>query len=141
MPFMVYWNGNVKPGSVSDQLTINTDIFPTLLDMAGIPLKLESHIDGMSMLNALRGKKNVDRKLYWHSPLARPQSTGDQNCSAIRDGNYKLIDFYDLKKVELYDLSKDPYESNDLSVTKKKITGKLRDKLAAWKREVNAIHK
>lgn len=141
VPFMVYWNGKVKAGSVSDQLTVNTDIFPTLLDMADIPLKPESHIDGMSMLNALKGKKNVDRTLYWHSPLARPQSTGDQNCSAIRDGDYKLIDFYDLKKAELYDLSKDPYESNDLSVTNKKITGKLRDKLAAWKSEVNAIHK
>ena len=141
VPFFVYWPGKVQAGTFSEQVTVNTDIFPTLLDMAGIPLKSEAHLDGISMLPALKGKKPMERTLFWHSPVGRPESTGDENCSAIRDGNYKLIDFYDKNKVELYDLEKDPYETNNLVSSEEKLTESLHKKLNGWKTNVNAIHK
>lgn len=141
VPFFVYWPGRVKPGTFSEQVTVNTDIFPTLLDVAGIPLNTELHLDGISVLPALEGKNPVERTLFWHSPVARPESTGDENCSAIRVGNYKLIDFYDQQKLELYDLKSDPNETNNLVSSEERITNDLYSKLNSWKSYVNAIQK
>lgn len=141
VPLFVYWPGQVNPETYSKQLTVNTDIFPTLLDMAGIPLKKEAHVDGISMLSTLQGKKAIKRTIYWHSPVGRPESTGDENCSAIRDGDYKLIDYYDQQKLELYNLKSDPYEQNNLVSTDDKLAKKLHKKLNSWKSDVNAIHK
>lgn len=141
VPFFVYWPGMVKPGTFSEQVTVNTDIFPTLLDMAGIPIKQEVHLDGISMLPALQGNKPKERTLFWHSPVGRPESTGDENCSAIRDGDYKLIDFYDQEKLELYNLKSDPYETNNLVPADNKLAKMLHEKLNSWKTNVNAIHK
>lgn len=141
VPFFVHWPGKVKAQSTSKQLTINTDIFPTLLEMADIPLKKEAHLDGISMLPALQGKKAVERTIYWHSPVGRPESTGDENCSAIRYGDYKLIDFYDQQILELYNLKSDPSEHNNLVSANNEIAKKLHEKLNSWKSDINAIHK
>ena len=141
VPFFVCWPGVVQAESFSEQITINTDIFPTLLDMAGIPLQPNSHLDGISMLPFIRGQKSIERTLFWHSPVGRPESTGDENCSAVRVGDYKLIDFYDKNKVELYNLKTDPYETNNLVSLENELSKVLYEKLNNWKTEVNAIHK
>lgn len=141
VPFFVYWPGIIQTESFSNQVSINTDIFPTLLDVSGIPLKPKSHLDGISMLSAIKGGKPVERTLFWHSPVGRPESTGDENCSAVRVGDFKLIDFYDENKVELYNLKTDPYETNNLVSSEKEKAKVLHDKLNKWKTEVNAIHK
>jgi arylsulfatase A-like enzyme len=141
VPFFVYWPGKVQAETISKQVKINNDIFTTLRDVAGIPLKQEVHLDGVSMLPALKGKKPTKRTLFWHSPVGRPESTGDENCSAIRDGNYKLIDFYDQQKLELYNLKTDPNETNNLVLSEEKLTKKLHVKLNSWKTDINAIHK
>ena len=110
VPFIVYWHGNVKAGTISSQVTSNVDILPTLLEMANVENSAKD-IDGKSIVSALREEKDKDRTLFWHSPMARPNSTGDNNCSVIRSGDYKLFDFYSTNKVELYDLKKDPNET------------------------------
>lgn len=141
VPFFVSWPSHVQPKTFSEQVTVNTDIFPTLLDMAQIPLKYEAHVDGISMLPALQHKKAKQRTIYWHSPVGRPESTGDENCSAIREGDYKLIYYYDLKKVELYNLNSDPYEKVNLAKREETLLQNLYEKLNQWKDKVNAIHK
>ena len=141
VPFIVYWNKKVKPGSVSSQVTVNTDIFPTLLDIAGIPKMPEAHKDGLSIIKALKGKKNIERTLFWHSPVGRPNSTGDENCSAIRVGDYKLIDFYDQDKVELYQLSQDPYETSNIAFSEPDIAQNLLEELNQWKKEIKVFIK
>jgi arylsulfatase A-like enzyme len=140
-PFIVYYPGVVRPGKTTNQLTINTDIFPTLLDIAAIPLQPQNHIDGVSMLSAMKGGKPFERKLLWHSPVGRPESTGDENASAIRIGDYKLIDYYDAQKMELYDLSADPYETTNLMTTEKELGISLHKKLETWKKDINAFLK
>ncbi len=140
VPFIVYYPGVVKPGKTTNQLTINTDIFPTLLDIADIPLQYEKHLDGVSMLPAMKGKRTFERKLLWHSPVGRPTSTGDENASAIRIGDYKLIDYYDAQKMELYDLSVDPCETTNLMTTEKELGTSLHKKLETWKKDINAVH-
>jgi len=115
VPFIVYWNGTVKAGSISSQVTSNVDIYPTLLDMCGLPLLPEQHLDGMSMKSFMEGDPEISRTLFWHSPKGRPVQTGDHTCSAVRMGNYKLINYYRENRIEVYDLKSDPYESNNLA--------------------------
>ncbi len=141
VPFIVYYPGVVQSGESTNQLTINTDIFPTLLDIADIPLQSENHLDGVSMLPAIKGGKPFERKLLWHSPVGRPESTGDENASAIRIGDFKLIDYYDTQNTELYDLSTDPYETTNLMTAKKELGNALHTKLENWKKDINAVHK
>ena len=71
------------------------------------------------MVPALKGDGLVRGKpIFWHSPVSRPYSTGDTDSSAVRIGDYKLIDWYNTGHVELYDLVNDPGEQNNLAASK-----------------------
>ncbi|MCD6354567.1 MAG: sulfatase [Prolixibacteraceae bacterium] len=141
VPFFIYWPGVTKENSFSTQVTVNTDIYPTLLDIAGIPLKPEQHLDGISLVSAIKNNAVKQRTIFWHSPIGRPTQTGDENCSSIRVGNFKLIDFYDENRVELYNLKNDPYEKTDLSISEKVEKDDLLNKLNRWKQEIHAVRK
>ncbi len=136
VPFIVYWKGKVKAGSISNQVTINCDIYPTLLEIAGIK-NTNKDIDGESIVKALKGKKPESRTLFWHSPKGRPKRTGDINASVIREGDYKLIHTYDINKVELFNLKTDPDETNNLAEKMPEKTKELLDKLNKWKKDNN----
>ena len=140
VPFIVYWKGEIKKGAISDQVTINTDIYPTLLEIAGIE-NTNNEIDGESIVNELKGGDAINRTVYWHSPLGRPSKTGDHNSSVIRVADYKLIDFYDKNKVELYNLKDDPYETNNLAGSDTEKTKELHEELNSWKQQIDAIEK
>ena len=137
VPFIVYWPNEVEPGSISEQVTINTDIYPTLLEIAGIENTNED-IDGISIVPELKGADPVERTIFWHSPKGRPNKTGDHNSSAIRVGDYKLIDFYDEGRVELYDLKDDPAEAFNLVTAQPKVADELLDELNVWKESIHA---
>lgn len=123
-----------------DSVACSTDLFPTILEVVGLPLRRELHADGMSLLSAIK-KEAVDanrasRDLHWHYPhyhgsLWRPGA-------AIRRGNYKLIEFYETDTAELYDLSVDMGETNDLSKTEPERFAELRDALRQWQIEMGA---
>jgi len=138
--FIVKWPGVTRPGSVNTiDVVIQTDLFPTFLDMAGLPLQPQHHMDGTSIVPSLKGRDfNRWKPLFWHSPTSRPYSTGDTDSTAVRIGDYKLIEWYNADHVELYDLSKDIGEQNDLS---KKMPEKTAEMLALvhdWRKEINA---
>jgi arylsulfatase A len=96
-------------------------------------------IDGTSLLPLFAGKKHLSRDaLYWHYPMEKPHFLGGTSSSAIRSGDWKLIEFLDTGKVELYDLAHDLSESHDLSTEQPKRAQKLRKKLDDWKRDVKA---
>ena len=138
VPFIIY-DKEFSSKSKCGQVTVNTDIYPTLLDLCGLPLLPGQHLDGMSMKPFLQGNKTVERTLYWHSPRGRPKQTGDHDCSAIRIGDLKLIDYYKDDRVELYDLKKDPYESENLAASEMKIAKKFQKELVEWKKKINAV--
>ncbi|MGV8827220.1 MAG: sulfatase [Breznakibacter sp.] len=140
-PMIVCWPGKVKSGSKSNAMVTGTDYFPTLLQMAGAPLMPQSHKDGQSFLWTLEGKAdpNPGRAIFWHSPIARPQATGDAPCSAMRQGNYKLVEFHDSKRVELYNLADDLSETNNLASTKKRMANKMLKELHDWRKSVRAF--
>ncbi|WP_286764906.1 MULTISPECIES: sulfatase [Rhodopirellula] len=125
---------------IIDTIACSTDLFPTILDVVGLPLQPELHADGISLLPAIKGEASgadsTSRDLHWHYPhyhgsLWRPGA-------AIRRGNYKLIEFYETDTAELYDLSVDMGETKDLSKTEPERFTKLRDALRQWQTEMDA---
>ncbi|MCU4157739.1 sulfatase [Carboxylicivirga sp. A043] len=142
-PMIVSWPGITEAGFINSSVIIGTDFFPTMLEMAGADLLPEAHKDGRSFVPAIKENEQQysDRAIFWHSPVSRPHATGDINCSAIRLDNYKLIDFYDEKRVELYDLSIDLEEQNNIADVKTERVGILLKRLENWRKEVNAYMK
>ncbi len=108
------------------------DIYPTLVELtSGKNLGTA----GKSLVPILKDEKSWDdRTIFWHSEKARPRNTGDTKSSAIRKGDYKLIHWYKEPRVELYDLSKDPGEQNDLSKMEPETVAKMLDELNNWKK-------
>ncbi|MCG8581737.1 MAG: sulfatase [Bacteroidales bacterium] len=142
-PMIVSWPGVTLGGSMNNTVVTGTDFFPSILEMAGANLLPAAHKDGVSFVQSITGNEqmNSDRAIYWHSPVSRPHATGDINCSAIRKGQYKLIDFYDIDKVELYDLSKDIGEQHDVSDEQPDVRQELSKQLDKWRHDVNAYMK
>lgn len=137
--FIVKWPGVSKAGKVSDAVVCGTDIYPTVLEMAGMDLRPDDHVDGISLVDAIKKKKFVrDTPIFWHSPMGRPIPTGDFNSSAVRLGDYKLIDWYEQDRVELFNLKNDIGENNDLSGEMPEKTAELLKLVRDWRHEIDA---
>jgi arylsulfatase A-like enzyme len=140
VPFIVYWPGKTKPGAVSDTPTVSTDLFPTLIEIAGLPAIDGQGIDGVSLVPELLGSGTISRDaIYWHYPhyqLYHIQGTSP--FGAIRSGDYRLVEFYDDMRIELYNLRKDISETRNLAQSEPDIAMKLRNKLHAWRKSVDA---
>jgi len=113
-----------------------TDFYPTLLELTGIPLKPEEHIDGKSLLPLLEGKALAERPLIWHYPHYGNQ--GGQPSSIIRKGKWKLIHYYEDGRKELYNLETDKEETTDLSKDHPQLVKELNKQLFSFLEEVNA---
>ncbi len=139
IPLIVKWPGVAKAGVTTDALVANTDFYPTLLELAGAPAKPEQHLDGLSFVDALRGNPSEEKRaLFWHSPTCRPYSTGDENATALRWSKWKLIDFYDVGRVELYDISTDPEEAQNLAKTRPDVAERMLARVQAWRERIDA---
>jgi len=137
VPFIIYW-----PKASANQSTELTpiqsiDIYPSLVEMTGIASQT-STIDGVSLVPLLKSSAALPvRDLFWHYPHYH-RSGGARPYSAIRSGDYRLIHFYEDNRDELYNLAKDPSESQDLSNTEIEIKNKLKKKLEAWLQSTSA---
>ncbi|CAI8214521.1 MAG: Arylsulfatase [Formosa sp. Hel1_33_131] len=132
VPLFVSWPQKIHPKIETESIVLGMDVFPTLLDL--VAQKLIANMDGISFKKVLLNQEKWhQRTVFWHSSKARPYSTGDDKSSAIRMGDYKLIDFYETDKTELYNLKKDVGELNDLSKSNLELTSKLKHKLDQWK--------
>src|SRR4051794_5920658 len=135
VPLLVRWPGVIKPGRVSDVPTISHDLFPTLVEACG--LKHEGKVDGVSLAKLWQGTGAPERDaLYWHYPHYANQ--GSRPGGAIREGNFKLIEFYEKGRLELYDLKADVSETRNLAEDNKELTARLAGKLAVWRKDVGA---
>ena len=139
-PMLIKWPGNTSSGSISDVPVISTNFYPTILEMAGLELRPEQHIDGMSMVNLLTDSHtniHIDtQSLFFHYPHYGNQ--GGTPGAAIRKGNYKLIEFFEDGRLELYDLSEDIGEKNNLSDLMPKLRDELLEELHQWQKDVDA---
>ncbi len=135
-PLLIHLPAQTNAGK-SDVLTAGYDLFPTVAQLCDV--KVDKKLDGRSLAPVLNGNSKVfaKRELYWHKSAERPASTGDYVSTAIRMGNYKLIDFYEQDRIELYDLSKDVSESTNIAAKKPKITRRMLAKIQNWRNEMN----
>lgn len=100
-------------GRISSQPAISMDLYPTLLELAGLERRPDQHLDGQSLVPYLKDPKRVDeRTLVWHYP--HYHGSAWRPGSAIRKGNWKLIEFYEGERIELYNLDKDIEEEHNL---------------------------
>ena len=137
-PMIIKWPGVTKPNTVSSEVVTSTDFYPTMLEMAGLPLRQEQHSDGISLVPLLKGEGSLDRKaIYWHFPHYG-STTGSSPSAAVRSGNYKLIEFYEDDRIELYDLKKDIGEKHDLSAKMPEKAAELKKMLHEWQKSLNA---
>jgi arylsulfatase A-like enzyme len=135
-PFIVYWPGVSKAGLTDDRPTITMDLFPTLVAGCGLAAPADHAVDGINILPALKGEPTPPRPLYWHYPHYHPG--GATPYSAVRDGNFRLVEFFEDNRVELYNLKDDVGETTDLAATMPEKAKHLRTQLAAWRKSVGA---
>ena len=134
-PLIVRWPGAVPPGTVCEAPTCNIDFYPTFLEAAGIRPDPKQHLDGVSILPLLKDPKAELRReaLYWHYPLGKPHFLGGRSSGAVRQGRWKLIEFVETGRVELYDLAGDVGEKHDLAAGRPQKAAQLRKLLADWR--------
>ncbi len=139
VPTIVRWPGVTKSGSVCDEPLISIDYYPTILDITGSAgdSKHNASVDGVSIVPLLKDPDaTIERNLYWHYP--HYHAGGDSPYSAIRSGNWRLIEFHETSSIALYDLKRDIGEATDLADKRLEKAQELRDRLHAWQRNVGA---
>jgi len=135
-PVHIVWPGVVKPGSTCNVPVIGTDFYPTLLEMTGLRARPRQHVDGVSLVPLLRGATIAARPLYWHYPHYGNQ--GGEPSAMIRDGDWKLIHYYEDGRDELYNLARDQGEQRDLASSNSRRVKSMRKQLLAWLKQTGA---
>lgn len=155
VPFAIRWPNKIKPGESNVPIS-GVDILPTFADLAGVAIPKQP-CDGKSILPIIQGNSDtiqVDqepRTLFWHFPAyleanGNPALKTEQRdpifrsrpCSVIRQGKWKLIQFFEKGDYELYDLESDIEESKNLVADHPEIYERLKSVLHEWQKEVGA---
>lgn len=143
VPLIVKWPHKIKENSKSDVPVCGIDFYPTLVDMAGG--KPDKSLDGEVLTSLLLGKgKPQERDLFWHFPayLESYRNSGMDfratPYSIIRSGKWKLIYFYETDSCELYNLSADIKEADNLAEKYPSTVSSLKKKLFDWLDNTNA---
>jgi arylsulfatase A-like enzyme len=136
-PLLVRWPGVVVPGSLCHVPVTSPDFYPTFLDAAGLDLLPEQHRDGESLISLLKGGQVLARDaIFWHYPHYGNQ--GGTPGSSVRSGDYKLIEFFEDGRLELYNLRADPGEKHNLARENPALAKDLQALLTEWRRQVEA---
>ncbi|MCP5118193.1 MAG: DUF4976 domain-containing protein [bacterium] len=144
VPLIVRYPGVVEPETTCDVPVVNVDFYPTLLEIAQTTGDAGHQLDGASFANLLRGETARERPpIYWHFPgyLQGRQQIGAWRTTpagAIREGDYKLIEFFETGKIELYNLKEDISEENNLATSAPAKAKQLHEELAAWRKATDA---
>lgn len=137
-PMIIKWSGVIQASSVCSEPVISTDFYPTILEMAGLPLKPQQHCDGVSLLPLLKQTGTLNREaIYWHYPhyhINNPYGP----FGAIRKGAWKLIEYFENMNVELYNLNDDIGEQINAVSTNPAKAMELLGLLHAWRTSVDA---
>ena len=127
VPAVAYWPGRIKPGTVTSQITLGMDMFPTMISIAGAKLPAGLNLDGVDLLGMLlEDRKLPERTLFWRYRKER----------AVRKGPWKLLVQGD--NVKLYNLDEDLGEKKNLAGAKPEMVKMLQDELTSWEQEVSA---
>jgi uncharacterized sulfatase len=135
VPLIVRWPGMVEAAGECNVPVTSVDFYPTFLEIAEARKPTAQSLDGQSLMPLLRRQGRFkDRAIYWHYPVYHHSTP----AGAIRDGDWKLIEFFTDGKLELYNLKDDIGEQRNLTTLFPRRTAALQRKLAAWRKSVNA---
>ena len=134
VPLIVRWPAMIEAGGVSDEPVISIDVYPTLLDAAGIEPPPDYPLDGESLVPIFRdAEATLDRTaLYWHFPGYPNAAWRTSPVSVIRSGPWKLMKFYEGSRLELYDLATDRGETENLAQARPAVRERLHGRLTQW---------
>ena len=149
-PLFIKWAGQIKPNTINHTPVIGSDLFPTIADILGDKTVL-NQLDGLSLLPLLQEKAIDNRPLFWHFPAYLEMYKNDRAfedsygkpwfrttpVSIIREGEWKLLEYFENKELELYNLKDDIGERKNLAETNPQMTKKLHQKLKAWRNQTN----
>jgi len=138
VPLMVRLPGVTKPNGVCLEPVISHDLFPTIVEAVGAARHVKNDgIEGLSLASLLKDPDaRLERtQLFWHYPHFYPTT---KPVSAIREGKYKLVHFYDDGRDELYDLSSDIGEQKNIAASQPDRSTTLRHDLDGWLKKVDA---
>lgn len=148
VPFIVKWPNKIKAGTTNNTPIVNMDFFPTFMNIIGVKLENKT-FDGIDLMPLLKGENIEERPLFWHFPIylqAYSQEKDDgrdplfrtRPGSTIRYQNWKLHHYFEDDKLELYNLTNDLGERNNLAEINPKKTQELYKLLSDWRKDVNA---
>jgi arylsulfatase A-like enzyme len=132
-PLLIRWPGVTRAGTTLSTPVCSIDFLPTICDALGAKAP---PVDGKSLMPILRGGKLADRPLFWHYPHYSGQ--GGKPSGAVRLGEWKLIEFYEDGRVELFHLADDVGERRNLANRESGRAKKLRSLLADWRQSTGA---
>lgn len=135
-PMIIKYPNRIMQGTVCDVPVISNDFYPTLLQLANLPLLKQQHTDGVSIAPLFENKKIKRDALYWHYPHYGNQ--GGSPGAAIRMGKWKLIEWYENNTIELFDLQNDAGENSNVAATNTATKNKLLKMLHNWQKKQNA---
>jgi arylsulfatase A len=141
VPLIARYPRLVPAGRICRKAVSTVDFYPTFCEAAGIEPDSGQCLDGVSMMPVLidpkmRLKRN---RLYWHYPLSKPHFLGGRSSGAIREGDWKLIEFFDTAESQLYNLADDIGERDNLAATMPDKDEELRRVLADWRDLARAV--
>jgi arylsulfatase A-like enzyme len=137
-PLLVRWPGVIKAGTVTATPVSSPDFFPTVLEIAGSSASTaERAWDGESLLPVWKGGTLPERSLFWHYPHYGNQ--GSAPASAVRHGKWKLIEWLEDGKLELFNLEEDLGETNNLVASESALVTHLKRRLDEWRKQVGAL--
>jgi len=139
VPCIVRAPGLKRPGSVSHTPIFAADFYPTLLDLACLAPQPQQHLDGVSFKPVLAPGSDWTRgrPIFWHYPHYGNQ--GGAPAGAVREGDWKLIEWYENGRVELFNLANDIGETMNLANAEPERTARMRQMLHDWRTQTGAI--
>jgi len=136
-PMIIKAPGTTRAGSTCNEPVISHDFYPTILELAGLPVNPKQHVDGISLLPLLNGDDHLNREaLFWHYPHYHGSMWTPGG--AIRFGEWKLIEFFEENKIELYNLNEDIGEINNLAEKMPEKALEIKSRLDEWRTRMNA---
>lgn len=136
-PYYIRAPGITPAGATTQTLATGMDFYPTMLDIAGLPMLPQQHVDGVSLLPVLKGGTIADRELYWHYPHYGNQ--GGEPSSMVRSQDWKLIFYHEDQRYELYNLADDIGEQHDIAQQYPEVVDDLKKKLSEWLADTGAV--
>lgn len=145
VPLLVSWKTQIAPNTTCDVPVSGIDFYPTFLAAAGLPVPEAKLLDGVSLLPLLTEEGSIaERALFWHFPIYLEDYAGANDDShdplfrtrpgsIVRMGKWKLHEYFEGGRIELYDLSTDVGEQNNLASSQPEKAAEIHGLLVQWR--------